>query len=72
MLRLQGFPEEFKIVVSDTQSRKQAGNSLPIPVAQAAIGSLLPFLVEDKRSEKPKRAKIITNDFAEKKKVYYA
>ncbi len=37
MLRLQGFPESFKIVCSYTQTRKQAGNSLPVPVAQAVI-----------------------------------
>lgn len=37
MLRLQGFPENFKIVCSYTQTRKQAGNSLPVPVAQAVI-----------------------------------
>ncbi|MFH1672753.1 MAG: DNA (cytosine-5-)-methyltransferase [Pseudomonadota bacterium] len=37
MLRLQGFPDSFKIVCSYTQTRKQAGNSLPVPVAQAII-----------------------------------
>jgi DNA (cytosine-5)-methyltransferase 1 len=37
MLRLQGFPESFKIICSYTQTRKQAGNSLPVPVAQAVI-----------------------------------
>jgi len=37
MLRLQGIPESFKIVCSYTQARKQAGNSLPVPVAQAII-----------------------------------
>lgn len=37
MLRLQGFPEDFKIVCNYSQTRKQAGNSLPIPVAQAVI-----------------------------------
>jgi DNA (cytosine-5)-methyltransferase 1 len=37
MLRLQGFPESFKIVCSYTQTRKQAGNSLPVPVAEAII-----------------------------------
>jgi len=37
MLRLQGFPESFKIICSYTQARKQAGNSLPVPVAQAVI-----------------------------------
>ncbi len=37
MLRLQGFPENFKIIGSYTQTRKQAGNSLPVPVAQAVL-----------------------------------
>lgn len=32
LLRLQGFPENFKIIVSDQQIRKQAGNSVPIPM----------------------------------------
>lgn len=35
MLRLQGFPDTFKIVVPDTQLRKQAGNSVVIPKIQA-------------------------------------
>lgn len=37
MLRLQGFPNTFKFVCSYTQTRKQLGNSLPVPVAQAII-----------------------------------
>jgi len=41
MLRLQGFPEEFIIAVNDAQLRKQAGNSLPVNVAEAVIKSLL-------------------------------
>ena len=41
MLRLQGFPEEFKIVCSYSQTRKQAGNSLPVPVAKAVIKSAM-------------------------------
>jgi len=40
MLRLQGFPESFKIVCNYSQTRKQAGNSLPVPVAQAIIFQL--------------------------------
>ncbi len=72
MLRLQGFPEDFSIVVSDAQSRKQAGNSLPIPVAQAVIESLLPFLIEDKRDERRNQTKIITDHFEKNKKVYCA
>lgn len=41
MLRLQGFPERFKVACSDSQTRKQAGNSLPVNVAEAVIFGLL-------------------------------
>ncbi len=41
MLRLQGFPESFKIVCNYAQTRKQAGNSLPVPVAQAVIANTI-------------------------------
>lgn len=33
--RLQGFPETFKIVVSDTQAYKQFGNSVAVPAIKA-------------------------------------
>jgi len=32
--RLQGFPNDFKIVVSDTQAYKQFGNSVAVPVIE--------------------------------------
>jgi DNA (cytosine-5)-methyltransferase 1 len=44
MLRLQGFPESFKIVCNYTQTKKQAGNSLPVPVADAVIDQALKSL----------------------------
>jgi DNA (cytosine-5)-methyltransferase 1 len=44
MLRLQGFPEKFKITSTDSQTRKQVGNSLPVNVAQSVISSLLASL----------------------------
>lgn len=34
-LRLQGFPDDFKIVVSDHYAYKQAGNSIAVPVLMA-------------------------------------
>jgi DNA (cytosine-5)-methyltransferase 1 len=40
MLRLQGFPEKFKIACTDSETRKQAGNSLPVNVAEAVITGL--------------------------------
>ena len=36
-LRLQGFPENFKIVVSDTQAYKQAGNAMSINVVKMIL-----------------------------------
>jgi DNA (cytosine-5)-methyltransferase 1 len=44
MLRLQGFPESFKIESSDSQARKQAGNSLPVNVAEAVLGEVFTSL----------------------------
>ena len=41
MLRLQGFPENFQIICSDSQTRKQAGNALPVPVAEAVIKKVI-------------------------------
>lgn len=39
--RLQGFPEEFIIKVSDTQAYKQFGNSVSIPVVYAIAENIL-------------------------------
>ena len=41
MIRLQGFPEQFKIVHKYSVMRRFAGNSLPIPVAHDVIYQLL-------------------------------
>lgn len=48
MLRLQGFPEEYKIVVSDTQARKQAGNAIPVNMAERVIEKFIPLVFEDR------------------------
>lgn len=42
MLRLQGFPDTFQIVVSDCQARKQAGNSIPIDMVSAVMQEFFP------------------------------
>lgn len=44
MLRLQGFPDEFKMVVSDTQTRKQAGNAIPVDMVAKVIERFLPLI----------------------------
>lgn len=41
MLRLQGFPDNYKIVVSDCQARKQAGNSVVIPKIEAVAFEMI-------------------------------
>lgn len=42
--RLQGFPEEFKIVVADASAYKQFGNSVAIPAIQATAEQELKML----------------------------
>lgn len=44
--RLQGFPEEFNIVVSDTQAYKQFGNSVSVPVIEALAKEIYKALIE--------------------------
>ena len=41
LLRLQGFPEEFDIIGTDNQIRKQTGNAVPIPMIGSVIRSIL-------------------------------
>ena len=43
-LRLQGFPEGFKLPVSDVQAYKQLGNSVPVPVVRAISKEIVKFL----------------------------
>ncbi len=39
--RLQGFPDNFKIVVSDAQAYKQFGNSVAVPAVQATAKKII-------------------------------
>lgn len=41
LLRLQGFPDDFKVVVSYSAIRKQTGNSVAIPVIKAVAKSMI-------------------------------
>jgi len=57
MLRLQGFPDSFKIVVPDTQIRKQCGNSVVVPKIQAVAQQIKKALVAyDKANAKLAKA----------------
>ena len=48
LLRLQGFPEDFKIVGNMMQVRKQTGNSVAIPVVQVIAEKMLLALEQRK------------------------
>lgn len=55
--RLMGFPDSFKIPVSDTQAYKQFGNSVAVPVVSVVAEHMKPFLMRSiKKSTKPKSA----------------
>ncbi len=42
--RLMGFPEDFKIPVSDTQAYRQFGNAVVVPLVELVAGSLVASL----------------------------
>lgn len=44
MLRIQGFPDDFKIVVSYSQIKHQTGNSVAVPVIKAVAGQMISAL----------------------------
>lgn len=46
--RLQGYPDNFKIVVSDASAYKQFGNSVAVPAIQATANELLKILFQKK------------------------
>ena len=50
--RLMGFPDTFKIPVSDTRAYKQFGNSVVVPVMKAVASALQPLIVEAVHNER--------------------
>ncbi len=44
MLRLQGFPDSFRIACTHSQVRKQAGNAVPVPMVRAVIERVIDAL----------------------------
>ena len=49
MLRIQGFPEDFKIVVPYTKIKKQCGNSVAVPVIKAVAKEMMKSLRKKSR-----------------------
>lgn len=56
MLRLQGFPDTFKIVCNDSQTRKQAGNAVAVNVIKAVLGEALQAKAKAERKARKKAA----------------
>jgi DNA (cytosine-5)-methyltransferase 1 len=56
--RLMGFPDDFKIPVSDTRAYKQFGNSVVVDVMAHVAKAMLPYLDEEKRNVKERRVKV--------------
>ena len=52
MLRLQGFPDTFKINIPYSQARKVAGNSVSVPVIQAIAGEMVSAMKNKKKAIK--------------------
>ena len=52
MLRLQGFPDTWEIVCNDSQTRKQVGNAVPVPMVQAVIERTVSSIEQAKTSRK--------------------
>lgn len=51
MFRLQGFPDSYKIIVNDSQARKQAGNAVVIPKIEAVARAMVKAM-----SQKPTKS----------------
>jgi DNA (cytosine-5)-methyltransferase 1 len=47
LLRLQGFPDSYSFV-NDAQTRKQAGNAVPVPLVQAVVEKVANVIREAK------------------------
>lgn len=56
MLRLQGFPETYEIVCNDAETRKQAGNAVPVPLVSSGIEGILSIVKNAKTKRQRKSA----------------
>ena len=60
-LRLQGFPENYPIVVPDFQIRKQAGNSVPVSMIEAVARKMVKTMNSEELQLNGCRVKIEQN-----------
>jgi DNA (cytosine-5)-methyltransferase 1 len=60
MLRLQGFPETFKIVVSYQAMRKLTGNSVAVPVIEAVAGKMIEAIKQKQQKKRTSKHQQLT------------
>lgn len=60
--RLQGFPEDFKIPVSDTQAYKQFGNSVVVPLMENVAKLIVANIEQMENNEEEKQGMVIIDD----------
>lgn len=53
--RLMGFPDDFRIVVSDTQAYRQFGNSVVVPVVEHVAAEMVDCLTDETRKTERRR-----------------
>ncbi|HNW25688.1 MAG TPA: DNA (cytosine-5-)-methyltransferase [Candidatus Gastranaerophilaceae bacterium] len=58
LLKIQGFPDNFKIVVPYTQIKKQTGNSVAVPVIKAVARQIKKALYEKEINDRQSKSKI--------------
>jgi len=63
MLRLQGFPDSYKIVVNNRAVRKQAGNSVPVSMIRAVANKIIESL--DRGDVRPAHIQLKIGDLKE-------
>lgn len=62
--RLMGFPDSYRIPVSDTQAYKQFGNSVAVPVIATVARAMRPWILGSPEiAERPRRARAVTLPF---------
>ena len=49
MLRIQGFPDTYKVVLPYSKVKKQCGNSVAVPVIKAIAANMLSALKEHEK-----------------------
>lgn len=69
--RLMGYPDTFRIPVSDTRAYRQFGNSVIVPVFEAVAGIMKPWIVQN--IEEQPTPDLLTQVYSsEEQEVYHA